>query len=141
MGLLPLADAIEMPLVKVLAELEYAGFKISVDNLKSYAALLKEDIHNCEQIIYEMAGISFNISSPRQLGEILFERMKISDGAQKTKTKQYSTGEEILTKLVDKHPIISKILDYRAMQKASEYLCGSSARTDRSQNKQDPYFV
>ncbi len=117
MGLLPLADAIEMPLVKVLAELEYAGFKISVDNLKSYAALLKEDIHTCEQIIYEMAGISFNISSPRQLGEILFERMKISDGAQKTKTKQYSTGEEILTKLVDKHPIISKILDYRAMQK------------------------
>jgi DNA polymerase I len=117
MGLLPLAEAIEMPLVKVLAELEYAGFKISVDNLKSYAALLKEDIHNCEQIIYEMAGISFNISSPRQLGEILFERMKISDGAQKTKTKQYSTGEEILTKLVDKHPIVSKILDYRAMQK------------------------
>jgi DNA polymerase-1 len=117
MGLLPLANAIEMPLVKVLAELEYAGFKISVDNLKSYAALLKEDIRNCEQIIYEMAGISFNISSPRQLGEILFERMKISDGAQKTKTKQYSTGEEILTKLVDKHPIISKILDYRAMQK------------------------
>jgi DNA polymerase-1 len=117
MGLLPLANTIEMPLVKVLAELEYAGFKISVDNLKSYAALLKEDIRNCEQIIYEMAGISFNISSPRQLGEILFERMKISDGAQKTKTKQYSTGEEILTKLVDKHPIISKILDYRAMQK------------------------
>ncbi len=100
-----------------MAELEYAGFKISVDNLKSYALLLKEDIHNCEQIIFEMAGVSFNISSPRQLGEILFERMKISEGAQKTKTKQYSTGEEILTKLVDKHPIISKILDYRAMQK------------------------
>jgi DNA polymerase I len=117
MGLLPLAEAIEMPLVKVLAELEYAGFKISVDNLKSYASVLKEDIHACEQIIYEMAGVSFNISSPRQLGEILFERMKISEGAQKTKTKQYSTGEEILTKLVDKHPIISKILDYRAMQK------------------------
>ncbi len=117
MGLMPLAESIEMPLVKVLAELEYAGFKISVDNLRNYAAVLKEDIHNCELIIYEMAGTSFNISSPRQLGEILFERMKISDGAQKTKTKQYSTGEEILTKLVDKHPIISKILDYRAMQK------------------------
>jgi DNA polymerase I len=117
MGLLPLAEAIEMPLVKVLAELEYAGFKISVDNLKSYATVLKEDIHSCEQIIFEMAGVSFNINSPRQLGEILFERMKISEGAQKTKTKQYSTGEEILTKLVDKHPIISKILDYRAMQK------------------------
>ncbi len=71
MGLLPLAEAIEMPLVKVLAELEYAGFKISVDNLKSYAMLLKEDIRNCEQIIFEMAGISFNINSPRQLGEIL----------------------------------------------------------------------
>lgn len=117
MGLMPLAEAIEMPLVKVLAELEYAGFKISVDNLKSYAAVLKEDIRTCEAIIFEMAGISFNISSPRQLGEILFERMKISDGAQKTKTKQYSTGEEILVKLTDKHPIIAKILDYRAMQK------------------------
>jgi DNA polymerase I len=117
MGLLPLAEAIEMPLVKVLAELEYAGFRISVENLKNYAALLKQDIQICETAIYEMAGTSFNINSPRQLGEVLFERLKISDGAQKTKTKQYSTGEEVLTKLADKHPIVTKILDYRAMQK------------------------
>ena len=130
MGLMPLAESIEMPLVKVLAELEYAGFKISVDNLRNYAAVLKEDIHKCELIIYEMAGTSFNISSPRQLGEILFERMKISDGAQKTKTKQYSTGEEILTKLVDKHPIISKILDYTRNAKTSEYIRGSLAGID-----------
>jgi DNA polymerase I len=117
LGLLHLAEGIEMPLVKVLAELEYAGFKISVESLKNYGVVLKGEISTCEKTIFEMAGISFNINSPKQLGDILFERMKISEGAQKTKTKQYSTGEEVLTKLADKHPIINLILDYRAMQK------------------------
>ncbi len=117
LGLLPLALKIEMPLIRVLAELEYAGFRISVENLRNYAALLKDDIRQCEQSIYEMAGVTFNIGSPRQLGEVLFERMKIAEGTQKTKTKQYSTGEEVLIKLADKHPVIAKILDYRAMVK------------------------
>jgi DNA polymerase-1 len=117
LGLLHLAETIEMPLVKVLAELEYAGFKISVESLRNYAVLLRKEIESCETDIYDMAGTRFNINSPRQLGEVLFERMKISDGAQKTKTNQYSTGEEILIRLADKHPIVNKILDFRAMQK------------------------
>ena len=116
-GLRYLAERVEMPLVRVLAELEYAGFMISIESLHNYAALLKKDIQICESTIYEMAQENFNINSPKQLGEILFEKMKIAEGAQKTKTKQYSTGEEILVRLTDKHPIVSKILDYRAMQK------------------------
>jgi len=116
-GLRYLAEKVEMPLVRVLAELEYAGFMISIESLHNYAALLKKDIQICESTIYEMAQENFNINSPKQLGEILFEKMKIAEGAQKTKTKQYSTGEEILVRLTDKHPIVSKILDYRAMQK------------------------
>jgi len=117
LGLLPLAEKIEMPLVKVLAELEFAGFKISTESLNNYSKVLRGEIEICEKKIYELAGTNFNISSPKQLGEVLFERMKIAEGAQKTKTKQYSTGEEILVKLADKHPVINLILDYRAMQK------------------------
>jgi DNA polymerase-1 len=116
-GLVYLAEKVEMPLVRVLAELEYAGFKISIESLHNYSDLLKKEIHGCEAAIYEMAQGNFNISSPKQLGEVLFDKMKISEGAQKTKTNQYSTGEEVLIKLKDKHPIIGKILDYRAMQK------------------------
>ncbi len=116
-GLLLLALNVEMPLIKVLAEMEYAGFKISKENLENYASILKIDLQVIEDEIYKMAELKFNINSPKQLGEILFQRMKIAEGAQKTKTNQYSTGEEVLAKLVDKHPIIQLILDYRATQK------------------------
>jgi len=116
-GLEGLAEKIEMPLVRVLAEMEYAGFKISVEGLNNYAELLKKEILVTESEIFSLAGDRFNINSPRQLGEVLFEKMKIADGTQKTKTKQYSTGEEVLSKLTDKHPIVNKILDYRALQK------------------------
>lgn len=112
-----LSATIEMPLVRVLAEMEKEGFKISEEYLKSYSEVLKNELKMVETSIYESAGTTFNINSPRQLGDILFEKMHISDGAQKTKTKQYSTGEEILIKLADKHPIINQILDFRAMQK------------------------
>jgi DNA polymerase-1 len=118
-GLAGLAEKIEMPLVRVLAEMENAGFKISVENLNNYAELLKREIQVTETEIFGMAGQQFNINSPRQLGEVLFEKMKIAEGTQKTKTKQYSTGEEVLSKLADKHPIINKILDYRALQNCS----------------------
>jgi DNA polymerase-1 len=116
-GLLRLSETIEMPLIKVLAEMENAGFRISQESLNTYSSLLKSELANMESSIFESAGMNFNINSPKQLGDVLFEKMKISEGAQKTKTKQYSTGEEILQKLADKHPIINKILDYRAMQK------------------------
>jgi DNA polymerase-1 len=97
--------------------MENAGFKISSDNLNAFSVVLKQELTVLEIAIYDLAGCSFNINSPKQLGDILFERLQISDGAKKTKTKQYSTGEEILLKLVDKHPIINRILDYRALQK------------------------
>jgi DNA polymerase-1 len=117
MGLQTLATQIEMPLVRVLAEMEYAGFRISRESLRSYSEILKNDLQSLESQIYELAGLKFNINSPRQLGEVLFDRMKIAVGTQKTKTNQYSTGEEVLVKLADKHPIVSLILNYRADQK------------------------
>jgi DNA polymerase I len=116
-GLSDLAKKVEMPLVRVLAEMEYAGFKINTESLKEYSGVLRGELKKMESSIFQFAGEEFNINSPRQLGEILFEKLKISEGAQKTKTKQYSTGEEVLIKLVDKHPIVNQILEYRAVQK------------------------
>jgi len=116
-GLNALSATIEMPLIRVLADMENAGFKISEEYLSAYSALLTNELRAIEDSIYDHAGIRFNINSPKQLGEILFERLQIAEGSQKTKTKQYSTGEEILAKLADKHPIISQILDYRTIQK------------------------
>ena len=117
LNLTDLSTKVEMPLIRVLAEMENAGFKISSENLNGYSAILNKELVEIESTIYNLAGAKFNINSPRQLGEILFEKLQIAEGAQKTKTKQYSTGEEILSKLADKHPIVNKILDYRALQK------------------------
>jgi DNA polymerase-1 len=116
-NLTALSETIEMPLIRVLAEMENAGFKISPETLNTYSGILKNDLTEIEASIFDLAGERFNIGSPKQLGEILFEKLQISDGAQKTKTKQYSTGEEVLAKLTDKHPIVSMILDYRALLK------------------------
>jgi DNA polymerase-1 len=112
-----LFEEIEMPLVPVLASMEAEGVKLDVGALKDYSAQLLEEIIIVEKEIYDLAGGEFNISSPKQLGVILFDRLKIADNPKKTKTKQYSTGEDILSKLEKKHPIISKILDYRSLTK------------------------
>ncbi|MEN8120732.1 MAG: DNA polymerase I [Bacteroidota bacterium] len=112
-----LAREIEMPLVPVLAEMEYTGVKLDIENLKTYAGELREKIIAIEKIIYEYAGFEFNIASPKQMGEVLFDRMKIISNPKKTKTGQYATGEPELQKLKDKHKIIDKILDYRGLQK------------------------
>ncbi|HPE75426.1 MAG TPA: DNA polymerase I, partial [Draconibacterium sp.] len=108
---------IEIPLIPVLVHMENAGVKINSNELKDYANVLREEIIQIEKEIFEMAGQEFNIASPKQLGLILFEKLNIDSNAKKTKTKQYSTGEEILVKLVDKHPIVQKILDYRGLTK------------------------
>ncbi len=108
---------IEMPLVPVLASMEAEGVKIDIDVLKAYSADLAVEIATVEKDIYQMAGTTFNIGSPRQLGEILFDKMKISDNPKQTKTKQHSTGEDILQKLINKHAIIQQILDYRSLTK------------------------
>jgi DNA polymerase-1 len=114
---LPLFEEIEMPLVPVLASMEAEGVKLDVKALNDYSAQLLEEIIIVEKEIYDLAGGEFNISSPKQLGVILFDRLKIADNPKKTKTKQYSTGEDILSKLEKRHPIVSKILDYRSLTK------------------------
>ncbi len=108
---------IEIPLLSVLAEMEYQGIKLDHENLKNYSVQLKAETVKVEQSIYKHAGMEFNISSPKQLGEVLFDRMKIMTNPPKTKTKQYATGEEVLVKIKDKHPIINDILEYRSLKK------------------------
>ncbi|MBQ8957380.1 MAG: DNA polymerase I [Bacteroidales bacterium] len=114
---------IEMPLVPVLARMEANGVKIDSRNLQQISEEFGDEIHKIEEKIYELSGTPFNIASPKQLGEILFERLKIDEKAKKTKTGQYATGEEVLQKLAHKHPIINQILDYRSFTKLkSTYL-------------------
>ena len=107
---------IETPLISVLADMEWTGVKIDTAALNAYAVELRAAIADVEQKIHTEAGMAFNISSPKQLGEILFERLKIG-GAAKTKTKQYSTAEDVLEKIADKHPIVPMILEYRSLKK------------------------
>ncbi|MBE9492375.1 MAG: DNA polymerase I [Bacteroidetes bacterium] len=108
---------IEIPLVPVLASMEAEGIKLDTSALKEYSVELEKDIIKLEKEIYEQAGVDFNIASPKQLGGILFERLKITDKPKLTKTKQYSTSEDVLIKLVNKHPVIKMILDYRSLTK------------------------
>ncbi len=116
-GTLKLFEEIEMPLVPVLASMEAEGVKLDIKALNDYSVELEKDIREIEKKIFELAGTEFNIASPKQLGEVLFDKLKISDKPKKTKTGQYSTGEEILVKLVHKHPIIEHILEYRSLTK------------------------
>lgn len=116
-NLLELFAQVEMPLIKVLAEMERNGVKLDVSALGKFSEELAIGIKALETQIHEHAGESFNIASPRQLGDILFGKMMLSEKAKKTKTGQYSTGEEILVKLEGKHPIIRDILDYRSLTK------------------------
>lgn len=109
--------SIEMPLIKVLAEMEISGVKVDTEALRLSSILLTEKVQQLEQEIYQLAGTEFNVSSARQVGEVLFERLKIDEKAKKTKTGQYSTTEEILEKLRSKHPIVGKILEQRGVKK------------------------
>ena len=114
---------IEMPLVPVLSRMEANGVRIDTENLKQISEEFAIEIHKIEEKIYELAGMSFNIASPKQLGEVLFEKLRIDEKAKKTKTGQYATGEEVLQKLAHKHTIINLILDYRSLTKLkSTYL-------------------
>ncbi len=112
-----LAEDVEMPLVYVLAAMERNGVRLDKEVLAQYAILLRNEIASLKKEIYKLAGVEFNIASPKQLGEILFERLKITENPKKTKTKQYSTSENILSRLNDKHPIVPKVLEYRSMKK------------------------
>ncbi len=112
-----LFETIEMPLVSVLEDMEREGISLDVNALHDLSKELKADLELLEKDIWKIAGYEFNVASPKQLGEILFERLKVIPNPKMTKTKQYATGEEELSKLVDKHPIISKILDHRTLSK------------------------
>ena len=108
---------VEMPLVPVLAQMEFNGVRIDTDALRETSLLYTQRLQEIEQEIYTLAGTSFNIASPKQVGEILFDTLKISAKAKKTKGGQYSTSEEVLESLRDKHPVVEKILDYRGLKK------------------------
>ncbi|MFN0049371.1 MAG: DNA polymerase I, partial [Cytophagales bacterium] len=115
--LLPLFDDIENPLAYVLADMENTGVKIDVGFLNDYSKVLENEIVEVEKLVYELAGEKFNLSSPKQLGIVLFEKLKLEDKPKKTETGQYATGEEILSKLAFEHEIAAKILEYREFQK------------------------
>lgn len=112
-----LFDKVEVPLVPVLASMEREGIKLDIGALEDYSGLLEKQIIALEKEIHDQAGETFNIASPKQLGVILFEKMVITDKPKMTKTKQYSTSEDVLVKLVNKHPIVQNILDYRSLTK------------------------
>ena len=112
-----LFEEIEIPLIPVLAAMEAEGIALDKNALNDLSVELKKDISTVEIEIQQLAGTPFNVSSPKQVGEILFEVLKIVEKPKKTKTGQYATGEEVLTKLVGKHDIVGKILDYRELVK------------------------
>ncbi len=112
-----LFDKIEVPLIPVLASMEAEGVKIDSQTLNEYAAELEKEIRILESSIHEDAGITFNVSSPKQLGEILYTRLRIVENPKQTKTKQFSTSEDVLAKMEHKHPIVRKILEYRSLTK------------------------
>ena len=113
-----LFDEIEIPLIKVLADMETEGINLDVPFLKEMSVAMNQEIAAFEQKIYETAGEKFNLASPKQLGDILFDKLKIGGAKQKkTKTGQYATGEEVLSYLVKEHPIVADILEWRQMVK------------------------
>ncbi|NQW35562.1 MAG: DNA polymerase I [Flavobacteriales bacterium] len=116
-NLLKLYKNIEIKLLPVLAKMELEGVKLDIAYLKSLSAELQTDISALEKSIFETAGEDFNLASPKQLGIVLFENLKLVDKPKKTKTGQYATGEEVLSKLATTHPIVADILNWRGLIK------------------------
>lgn len=115
--LLKLFEEVEMPLVKVLASMETEGVNVDPEALEEFSGELEKEITTIRESIYKEAGEEFNIGSPKQLGDILFDKLRIDDKAKKTKSGQYATSEDILSKLSDKHPVVNLVLDYRGLIK------------------------
>ncbi len=116
-GVKKLFEEVEVPLIPVLSSMEAQGIKLNILALKELSEELSKDILSLGDKIYSMAGNTFNIDSPKQVGEILFEKLKVVEKPKKTKTGQYATGEDILASMLGTHPIIENILDYRELQK------------------------
>jgi DNA polymerase-1 len=112
-----LARDIENPLIYVLADIEKEGVRIDVETLNKYSKELETDIARLEQSVFGKCGVTFNLSSPKQLGEVLFDRLELDPKAKKTKTGQYQTGEDVLSRLANKSDVVQDILDYRQLCK------------------------
>ncbi len=108
---------VENPLVKVLTDMEFEGIRIDTDFLLQYSSTLAEEAKEAEENVYQQAGIRFNLASPKQLGEVLFDKLQLDPKAKKTKTGQYATGEEVLLKLANQNKIVEDILAYRELTK------------------------
>ncbi|MBA3283843.1 MAG: DNA polymerase I [Nitrosopumilus sp.] len=116
-GLKSLFEDVEVPLIKVLVDMETEGVAVDKEVLKLFSKELELELKKIEKDIYDCCGIEFNIASPKQLGEVLFDHLKIDEKAKKTRTGQYATGEEVLSKLAEKHPAVKMVLEYRELQK------------------------
>jgi DNA polymerase-1 len=110
-------NEVDTPLIKVLLEMEFEGIKIDTDFLKNYSVVLEKLAKDAEESVYKQAGVRFNLASPKQLGEVLFEKLLLDPKAKKTKTGQYATGEEVLAKLAHEHKICDDILTFREYTK------------------------
>jgi DNA polymerase I len=111
-------NEVENPLVKVLVDMEYEGIRVDEEFLNDYSKLLEKDAKTAEESVYKQAGVRFNLASPKQLGEVLFDKLKLDPSAKKTKTGQYQTGEDVLLKLATKgHQIVDDILAFRELTK------------------------
>ncbi|MBZ5859016.1 DNA polymerase I [Flavihumibacter profundi] len=110
-------EKVENPLVKVLADMEFEGIKVDTEFLKEYSKELEREAKAAEERVYQQAGVRFNLASPKQLGEVLFDKLQIDPKAKKTKTGQYATGEDVLAKLAMQNPIVDDILAFRELTK------------------------
>ena len=110
-------EQVENPLMRVLVDMEYEGVKVDIDFLNEYSKVLEVDAKVSEERVYEQAGVRFNLASPKQLGEVLFDILKLDAKAKKTKTGQYATGEDVLQKMAAKHKIVDDILNFRELTK------------------------
>ncbi len=110
-------DEVENPLVRVLVDMEYEGVKVDTNFLSDYSKVLEEEAKKSEEKVFEQAGVRFNLASPKQLGEVLFDILKLDPKAKKTKTGQYATGEDVLSKMASKHKIVDDILNFRELTK------------------------
>ncbi len=108
---------VENPLVRVLTDMEFEGVKVDVGFLNDYSKELEKEAKQCEESVYKQAGVRFNLASPKQLGEVLFEKLQIDPKAKKTKTGQFATGEDVLQKLAHNNPIVADILGFRELTK------------------------
>jgi DNA polymerase-1 len=116
-GVTKVFEEVENPLVRVLVDMEYEGVKVDTAFLSDYSKVLEEEAKKSEERVFEQAGVRFNLASPKQLGEVLFDILKLDPKAKKTKTGQYATGEDVLSKMASKHKIVDDILNFRELTK------------------------